>query len=254
MEGMDWYNRTGYTDYRNHYRGDERPMDEDEYRGAYRLDTSSKHSNQSTWDWNRDQGRDHSRNNYNRDYNRNYNRDYNQDYNSGNQRAGHLANQRDYERDWSGNYHKDRGGYDHDNQNMDSRYRRNDSDRSYKTSNSSDWNRNRNDDYNSHDRGQGSHRSVRSRIDEGNRDRSGSSNFNADYGPDRYGRGGGENYGNMAGSLSYGYDGANNHDPDWDRHYDPLSGRRQRKGGNYTSRHTGQSQNRDSDRNSNNRY
>lgn len=135
MEGTDWYNRTGYTDYRNHYQGDDRPIDEDQYRGAYRLDTTSDHRHVSTWDGygsTRKQDNDRNRRgnqassrNYNQDYNRNYNQEYNRDYNSANRRAGQLANQRDYERDWSGSYHNDRG-YDHDNYNTDSRYRSND--------------------------------------------------------------------------------------------------------------------------------
>lgn len=230
MEGTDWYNRTGYTDYRNHYRGDDRPLDEDVYRGAYRFDTDSDHRNASTWDWKNQKGR-RDRSDYNRDYNRNYNRDYNRDYNSGNRRAGELANRRDYERDWSGYYHNDRG-YDHDNYNTDSRYRS--QDRSYRTGNTSDWNRRDSDSYGNRDRGQQGHRSVRSRIDERDQSRS---IFDGDYRPDSYGHGGGENYGNMAGSLSYGYDGMSNYDPDWNRSYNPLTGDRQSYHGHYTSRH-----------------
>ncbi|WP_187261452.1 hypothetical protein [Pontibacter beigongshangensis] len=51
------------------------------------------------------------------------------------------------------------------------------------------------------------------------------SNFNNDYGPDNYQHRRDENYGNMAGSLSFGYDGDRNSDPDANRYYDPLSGR-----------------------------
>ena len=228
MEGIDWYNRTGYTDYRNHYRGDDRPLDEDVYRGAYRLDTSSDHRNVSTWDWKRNQDRARGQNDYNRNYNRDYNRNYNRDYNTGNRRAGDLANRRDYERDWSGYYHNDRGGYDSDNYNTDSHYRS--QNRPYRTSNSSDWSRDRDSSRFGQD-------SARTRIDDRYRSHPGSSNFNADYSPDSYGLGGGQNYGNMAGSLSYGYDGSSNYDPDWNREYDPLSGHRQSYHGHYTSRH-----------------
>jgi hypothetical protein len=65
-----------------------------------------------------------------------------------------------------------------------------------------------------------------------------SGNFTADYGPDSYGYGEqGENYGNMAGSLSYGYDGGNISDYDENRYYEPLTGHRRSYHGNYTSRH-----------------
>lgn len=62
------------------------------------------------------------------------------------------------------------------------------------------------------------------------------SNFNNDYGPDNYRHNRGENYGNMAGSLSFGYDGDFNSDPDHDRQYDPLSGRRRSYQENYETR------------------
>lgn len=56
------------------------------------------------------------------------------------------------------------------------------------------------------------------------RDYGPASNFNSDYSPDNYPHRRDENYGNMAGSLSFGYDGDRNSDPDADRYYDPLSG------------------------------
>lgn len=63
-------------------------------------------------------------------------------------------------------------------------------------------------------------------------------NFDADYSPDPYhSRGPEENYGNMAGSLSYGYDGDFNSDFEEHRYYNPLTGRRRSYHGNYTSRH-----------------
>ncbi|MDO6392311.1 hypothetical protein Q4E40_19405 [Pontibacter sp. BT731] len=51
-----------------------------------------------------------------------------------------------------------------------------------------------------------------------------SSNFDINYGPDHLPYNRGENYGNMAGSLSYGYDGGYNSDPDYNRRYNPLTG------------------------------
>lgn len=54
----------------------------------------------------------------------------------------------------------------------------------------------------------------------------GSSNFNNSYSPDPYrNQNRDQNYGNMAGSLSFGYDGDYNSDPDYRRRYDPMSGR-----------------------------
>jgi len=207
-----------------------RRADEDSYRGAYRFDTSSDHRNVSTWDWSNDQERNRRENdynqNYNRDYNRNYNRDYNQDYNR-------------YDRDSTSRNR----GYDHDNYNADSRYYR-DQDSRYRSSNSSNWD----EQYRPTSGGYGTrfggdtdreHRSVHDRIE--HRDRGALSSFNAHYGPDHYGQGGGANYGNEAGSLSYGYDGSSNYDPDWNRQYNPLTGRlsgqRRSYHGNYTSRH-----------------
>jgi hypothetical protein len=51
-----------------------------------------------------------------------------------------------------------------------------------------------------------------------------SGNFDGDYRPDNYQHRRGENYGNMAGSLSFGYDGDRNSDPDYNRRYNPLTG------------------------------
>ncbi|MCC9167500.1 hypothetical protein [Pontibacter harenae] len=84
----------------------------------------------------------------------------------------------------------------------------------------------------------GSYRNEQYRpTNEGYSTRSEGGNFNGNYSPDRYGNSGGDNYGNMAGSLSFGYDGYNNTDPDWNRHYDPMSGRRRSYHGNdYDSR------------------
>mgnify|MGYP005754558331 FL=1 len=221
MEGKDWYSRTGDRDHDNRFRGENRPVDEDMYRGAYRFDISSDHRNVSTWDWDRNQGHGRGRNDYNQNYNRDYNRNYNQDYNRDYSHGRHHTDRHGHERIRSGQHDR---GYDPDNYNTDSRYR--DDAHPYRTSNSSDWGRHSEEDRH--------HRSVRSRIDEGDHDRS---IFDGNYGPDHYGRGGGENYGNMAGSLSYGYDGTTTYDPDWDRRYEPLTGHRQSYHGHYTSRH-----------------
>lgn len=188
MEGNDWYNRTGYTDYRNHYRGDDRHLDqrvfgekdpEDAYRGAYRLDNTSNHHNISTYDWragapHRTKDRDEARP----------------------QRGSQQPDRRhDYERDWSGYYHNDRDegmyGSDSISRNIHSNEQYRLGNRSYSTRHSG----------------------------------SGYNNFDEPYAPDHYSRRRGENYGNMAGSLSFGYDGGYNSNPDYNRMYDPLSGK-----------------------------
>lgn len=60
-----------------------------------------------------------------------------------------------------------------------------------------------------------------------------SGNFDGDYHPDNYPQRRGENYGNMAGSLSYGYDGGYTSDPDYNRRYNPLTGEIRHRSGNY---------------------
>ncbi|RIJ41877.1 hypothetical protein [Pontibacter oryzae] len=225
MENNNWNygERPNSPRHRNNPNYDE--VNPDSYRGAYRFDNESDHHNVSTWDNSRNTG-NNSQYNQRQDYNQNYNRDYNRNYN------------RDY----------NSSGYDHDNYNLDSRYRNNDN--SYRSSNSSDWGRHhdqrqqqRRSDYQSQHHQPQQHRSVHDRIED--QDPYGVGNFQANYGPDSYGQGGGENYGNEAGSLSYGYDGSNNYDPDWNRHYDPQTGHRRSYHGNYTSRHPEPSQNRD---------
>jgi hypothetical protein len=210
MERNNWNNRNNQSRNRNRDWEDNRHPDEDTYRGAYRFDNSSDHRNVSTWNDFESSRRDNSQN---PDYNRNYNQDYNRDYNHGHHR-----------------------GYDHDNYNLDSRYR--DNDRPYRSTNNSDWNDNspKRDRYTSYKK-ESEHRSVHDRIQDQDKDPYGAGNFNGDYGPDNYGHGGGENYGNMAGSLSYGYDGTSTYDPDWNSHYDPQTGNRRSYHGNYTSRH-----------------
>ncbi|WP_439883195.1 hypothetical protein ACSX1A_08480 [Pontibacter sp. MBLB2868] len=217
MERNKWHNRSNHPEERNRanrYQGTH--IDENMYRGAYRFDNTSDHHNVSTWDGYGSTARHpDQRNDYNRNYNQDYNRDYNRNYNS---------------------YQERDRGYDHDNANTHSRYR--DHDQPYRTSNRSNWN----DQQRMPERANRSsqHQSVHQRIED--HDPYGAGNFNADYAPDHYGRGGGENYGNMAGSLSYGYDGTSTYDPDWNRYYDPQSGHRRSYHGYYTSRHPEQGQ------------
>lgn len=64
-----------------------------------------------------------------------------------------------------------------------------------------------------------------------------SGNFDGDYSPDRYSNRPGENYGNMAGSLSFGYDGDYNSDPDYNRRYNPLTGEIRQRQEDYSERH-----------------
>ncbi|MHA6248005.1 hypothetical protein ACXYMU_08730 [Pontibacter sp. CAU 1760] len=128
--------------------------------------------------------------------------DYNRNYN------------RDYNNDYNRNY--------------------NDMNRSGSSGRRDDYRRNGSQGY-QQGAGQQRHGSVHDRIVD--QDPYGSGNFSADYRPDRYGRGGGENYGNMAGSLSYGYDGNNISDPDWNSRYEPMTGKRRSYHGNYESRH-----------------
>ncbi|RDV16621.1 hypothetical protein DXT99_02225 [Pontibacter diazotrophicus] len=237
MERDNWNNRNRYSNDRNQNRGNEHRADEDSYRGAYRLDTSSDHRNVSTWNGfdrgeeNRNQDSDYNRN-YNNDYNRNYNNDYNRNYNSGQQgnRGGSTAGNFDYDRDNRYQY-QDRGD---NTRNWDEQYQ------STSGGYNSRFGGNQGGNSGGYDR-ENRHDSVRSRIDK--RDNSGWGNFNSDYSPDNYaGRRSGANEGNMAGSLSFGYDGDRNSDPDWNRHYDPLSGERRSYHGDYQSRQQDRSQ------------
>lgn len=212
MERNDWNDRQGNGRGRVQHWENAPRADEDSYRGAYRLDTTSDHRNQTTWDGfeqrsgsNRHQGTD-----YNQDFNRNYNNDYNRNYNS-DQRVsrGESSGDRGFSRN---SQYGDQDGYSRNSQHPSS----------------------------------GHHRSRFSDDARHNRDIYDTGNLQADYGPDSYGNGGGANYGNMAGSLSYGYDGAGNAAPDWNRHYDPMSGHHSSYHGHYESRHPARGQNRDS--------
>ncbi|WP_242919565.1 hypothetical protein [Pontibacter liquoris] len=214
MEGNDWYNRTGYTDYRNHLGGDDRPIDQDRFRGSYRFDNESPDRNETTYNG----------------FDRSEHRQQPQ-----NRRAGELSNRRDFERDWSGTYHNDRSpGHDFEH---DSKYTFRD-----ERGHSRNWNTQfqpTSGSYGSRSGGNADQEYNRSQNEDWRR--SGHSNFNATYNPDHYGSGHGENYGNMAGSLSYGYDGSTTYNQDWNRRYDPLSGElrnsRPSYHGHYTSRH-----------------
>ncbi|HEY4650496.1 MAG TPA: hypothetical protein VIG72_03735 [Pontibacter sp.] len=187
MEGNHWYDK-GYTGYRNHFGGDDQPINPDVYRGAYRLDTESRDRSITTYNgFDRyEQQQEHSRNynrmpeNYNQDQFRNYNDD----------REQQQRNNQPYNRQQN----RAPQGYwrDEETQQPERLYRA------------------------THIIG----------------------NFESDYGRDRYNNyGSGENYGNMAGSLSWGYDGNYNSDPDENRYYNPLTGHRRSYHGNYTSRH-----------------
>ncbi|WP_276495725.1 hypothetical protein [Pontibacter litorisediminis] len=223
MEGNYWNRNRDREEHNRRHDGDRRRVDEDSYRGAYRLDTTSDHRNETTWDGFGSTQRNRRSNDYNQDYNRDYNRNYNSDYN----------------RNYNGPSRN--RGYDHDNYNMDSRYR-DQGNKNYRSSNNADWNDQSRYGHNSsgYDNGNRKHRSVHARIED--HDPYGAGNFNGDYRPDHYGQGGGENYGNKAGSLSYGYDGSSNYDPDWNSRYDPVSGKRRSYHGFYTSRHPDQDQ------------
>ncbi|NDK55481.1 hypothetical protein [Pontibacter fetidus] len=205
MEGNDWYNSTGYTDYRNHFRGDDRPIDQSVFRGAYRLDTESPHHNVTT---------------YNRELQRNFDQP-------------------------SGNYSSGRSGNYNENQNM-----------SRNTSRYDDRNRDRGD----HRRGYWMDEETQ-QPESMYRSRSVFGNFEGNYQPDNYYARRGENYGNMAGSLSVGYDGNRNADWNENRYYNPLTGHRRSYHGNYTSRHPEQDNerqyrdiDRDRERNAYDRY
>ncbi|MEJ8755488.1 hypothetical protein WG947_00650 [Pontibacter sp. H259] len=187
MEGNDWYNPTGYTDYRNHFRGDERPIDQDVFRGSYRLDNDSPHHHETTYNRNerRYQQREEPRN-----YNRNqqyYNQERGNQYHEGS--------------------HNVRDTYRYDNRNQGNPRR-------------GHW----------HDEETNQPESMWRATSVGG-------NFDNDYYSDPYEARRGENYGNMAGSLSVGYDGDRNADWEQHQHYNPLTGHRRSYHGNYESRH-----------------
>ncbi|MBC5773201.1 hypothetical protein H8S95_03925 [Pontibacter sp. KCTC 32443] len=184
MEGNDWYNRTGYTDYRNHFRGDDRPIDQSVFRGSYRFDNDSPHHNETTY--NRYERRDEPRN-----YDRN-----------------------------AGYYSSDRGSYYNESRNQGREQQHRATDRNQRNYSRGYW-----QDEETH-QPESMYRSTHI-----------SGNFEDNYYSDPYYANRGENYGNMAGSLSVGYDGDRNADWEEHRHYNPLTGHRRSYHGNYTSRH-----------------
>lgn len=213
MEGNDWYNRTGYTDYRNHFRGDDRPLDQSVFRGDYRFNTESPHHNETA---------------YNRNVNRNERREEprNYDRTSGYSGSGRTENY-NQGRDRSENRNMPRDSYRYDDRN------RGNYSRGY-------W---------MDEETQQPESMYRSTHISGN--------FEDYYKPDPYYAKRGENYGNMAGSLSVGYDGDRNAEWDEHRYYNPLTGHRRSYHGNYTSRHPEQGneqQDRNFDRDNRNDY
>ncbi|MBB6610045.1 hypothetical protein H7F15_03260 [Pontibacter sp. Tf4] len=191
MEGNDWYNK-GYTDYRNHFRGDQRPVDEDVYRGAYRFDNTSPQHNETT-------------------------------YNGFDRRGERYDNAGNYDRRQE---NRDTGQYANYNDNRNN-YREN------------DWDRNRMQNRNQrpHPRGYWMDEETQQPVSL-YRSTHISGNFEDNYGRDPYNNySDNQNYGNMAGSLSAGYDGNYNADFNELRYYDPLTGHRRSYHGNYTSRH-----------------
>src|SRR5687768_14713758 len=111
MEGNDWYN-TGYTDYRNHYRGDERPIDQSVFRGSYRLDNDGPYHNETTYNgFNRREQRHENERTYDRmpDY---QNREQRSDYDDNQPRR--RDHNRDIERNRYNYGSRNTRGYWHD--------------------------------------------------------------------------------------------------------------------------------------------
>lgn len=211
MEGNDWYN-TGYTDYRNNYRGDDRPIDQSVFRGAYRLDNDSPYHDETTYDGFDRRGERH-------ESSRTYDR--RPEYQSREQRFYYNENQprrRDHDRD------RDRNRFNYGSRNSQGYW----------------------------------HDEETQQPESMYRSRSVFANFEGNYDPDRFRtRGRDESYGNMAGSLSVGYDGDWNADWEEHRYYNPLTGHRRSYHGNYTSRHPepgNERRDQDYDRNERNRY
>lgn len=203
MERHNWQDHPDYKDDRRNYREPQPPLDESAYRGAYRLDTHSRHHNETTYNGfdmdTRQQGGDYV-------YRRTRNLQDNDDY-TGEQYRQSYPDSR-HQKWHQVPYDPQTGGFG-------SRY--------------------------GGDAGMGDSRSNiggehypddRARIG-----RDAGSNFSNDYGPDRYRNRPVENYGNMAGSLSYGYDGDYNANQEHNRHYNPLSGHVRSYRDTYTQRH-----------------
>ncbi|MBD1395915.1 hypothetical protein H9Q13_01955 [Pontibacter sp. JH31] len=170
--------------------------DESHYRGAYRLDTDSGHRHETTYDG--------------------FNRG-NQGHHGQAQQGGDYVYRRSRNLQDNDNYtdHQFRHSYDDNRgrgnfEGRDGAYRH-DSPPRYES-----------------ERRQAAERTYY--------DRNRRSNFEANYGPDRYRHRPGENYGNMAGSLSYGYDGDSISDPDYNRPYNPMTGEMRSYRDNYRNR------------------
>lgn len=189
---MDRHNN--WQDRRDDRTHDNRLLDESKYRGAYRLDEEGQYStyyrsNQG------DTGHHHDNHGGDYVYRRSRNlqdndgyteRQYQQSYRGGSARQG-------VENDFGGRYGGSAGR-------RDSRSDYNE--RSGSSGSDNPYHPYHRNDYVHH----------------------ASSNFDVYYGPDNLPYNPGENYGNMAGSLSYGYDGGYNSDPDYNRRYNPLTG------------------------------
>lgn len=202
---MDRYNdrQDRRNDYRDNRRNNDRRPDESQYRGAYRLDDEGHYS---TYNRSRQGGMDRDR----------HNEDQGGDYVY--RRSRNLQDNDDYtERQYQQSY---RGGRQGEYSDFGGRYGGSagmrDSRSGYNERNSRE--RGGTSDYGDY---------YRSRT---------SGNFDGDYHPDNYPHRRDENYGNMAGSLSFGYDGDRNSDPDYNRRYNPLTGEMRQRQGDYEQR------------------
>lgn len=203
---MERYN-DDWQDRHENRRGDARRSDNDHHRGAYRLDEEGDYST--------------------------YNRS-NRSHQGNNSRYSDLGNRGPY-----GNNENQGGDYIYRrsrNQQDNDDYTRHQQQDSYRggSANQRGYSSGNPDRHSSqgrppYDGGRQAQGGNAQRYDEDYSRRT-AGNFDADYHPDSYGRGRGENYGNMAGSLSYGYDGGRNSDPDYNRRYNPMTGEiRQRR-------------------------
>lgn len=197
---MERYNNNNWQDRRDDRRRDERRPAESQYRGAYRLDEDGHYST-----YNRSRQGDMG----NRDrYSDNQGGDYVY-RRSRNLQDNDAYTERQYQQSYRrGSSHED----DHDN--FGGRY------------GGGAGMRDNRSNYN-----------ERSESTRGGRQQYGdyygprtSGNFDGDYRPDNYPHRRDENYGNMAGSLSFGYDGDRNSDPDYNRRYNPLTGEMRQRG------------------------
>ncbi|MCC9135973.1 hypothetical protein ACFSKU_16000 [Pontibacter silvestris] len=212
METNNWYNRE-YRDrnfrnrndrnYHDRYQNDDRSIDRDAYRGAYRLDDDSSDRNKTTYNGSE------RRNDSGRHLNRYNQLTYEQDEQNQNSNQDYG-----YRQDWNNSYRNNRNDRDYNYNFGDNRheYRQGDYDRHW------------DEQYRPSSGGYGTRFG-------GDRN-----NFDADYGPDHFKGSRDENYGNTAGSLSWGYNGIDNYDPDYNRSYNPLTGR-QSYHGDYSTRH-----------------